>query len=370
MIANTPDNNKRLHKKLGRKFNIGKVPLKNEQRKMFTFCTRTVYLGADFYSDNARTFVLSDANIGTLAVDISLDLPQILGRQRLDENPWKNEAEFYYIQLTELNQSSIKTFDIDTFINNKRKRTEALLRVYGKASDNLEQDTLLHVYNTSIRYENYKDNYVGLKNINGVVYPAENKLVEIAERRGFDIRKIDYQDRFHVFSSIDSSVGVDYNTSNEIHNFFSGYTLIKKNIQKSLRYYCEREDRLSPIARERIKDMFSAKFKSYLGLGKDRLKALEYIPEAIEEELNKNATSIDDLIYSKFKEGDEISKTGLKNELQKIYDGVDGYKRKAKATDIQEWFECKDSKMKDDSGKRVNTIKLLKRGKYDRRRIQ
>lgn len=50
---------------------------------MFTFCTRTVYLGADFYSLCARSFIFSDSNIDSLAVDISEDLPQILGRQRL-----------------------------------------------------------------------------------------------------------------------------------------------------------------------------------------------------------------------------------------------------------------------------------------------
>lgn len=63
---------------------------------MFTLCTRTVYLGADFYSTCARSFIFSDANIDCLSVDISLDLPQILGRQRLDCNPWKNCAELYY----------------------------------------------------------------------------------------------------------------------------------------------------------------------------------------------------------------------------------------------------------------------------------
>lgn len=61
---------------------------------MFTFCTRTVYLGADFYSLCARSFIFSDSNIDSLAVDISEDLPQILGRQRLFDNPWKNSATF------------------------------------------------------------------------------------------------------------------------------------------------------------------------------------------------------------------------------------------------------------------------------------
>ena len=95
LCAKTPNNISKIEKRLGKGFDIGRVPLKGETHKMFTFCTRTVYLGADFYSTNARTFILSDANIETLAVDISMDLPQILGRQRLMENPWKTCAEFY-----------------------------------------------------------------------------------------------------------------------------------------------------------------------------------------------------------------------------------------------------------------------------------
>ena len=96
LCADTENNKAKIKNKLGKDFSIGKVPLKNEPNKMFTFCTRTVYLGADFYSKCARTFIISDANLKTLKVDISLDLPQILGRQRDDDNPWHNRAEFYY----------------------------------------------------------------------------------------------------------------------------------------------------------------------------------------------------------------------------------------------------------------------------------
>ena len=38
-------------KKIGH--NIGKIPLKDETNKMFTFCTKTAYIGSDFYSDCA-----------------------------------------------------------------------------------------------------------------------------------------------------------------------------------------------------------------------------------------------------------------------------------------------------------------------------
>jgi hypothetical protein len=50
LCSNTPENLKKIQRKLGKKFTIGKIPLKGVKPKMFTFCTRTVYLGADFYS--------------------------------------------------------------------------------------------------------------------------------------------------------------------------------------------------------------------------------------------------------------------------------------------------------------------------------
>ena len=87
LCSDTPGNLKKIQRRLGKSFKIGDVPLEDEKPKMFTFCTRTVYLGADFYSKCARSFIFSDSNIDSLAVDISEDLPQILGRQRLLENP-------------------------------------------------------------------------------------------------------------------------------------------------------------------------------------------------------------------------------------------------------------------------------------------
>jgi hypothetical protein len=54
LCSNTEENQKKIWRKLKvRKtdglYKIGRVPLKGEPRKTFTFCTRTVYLGADFY---------------------------------------------------------------------------------------------------------------------------------------------------------------------------------------------------------------------------------------------------------------------------------------------------------------------------------
>ena len=134
LCSNTPENQKKIRKAFGlgrgQEGGIGEVPRKGDPHKMFTLCTRTVYLGADFYSTCARSLILSDANVDCLAVDITLDLPQILGRQRLLENPWKNRAELYF-------KSTVKEESLEELvarIKSKKEKTNQLLSIYSKGT--------------------------------------------------------------------------------------------------------------------------------------------------------------------------------------------------------------------------------------------
>lgn len=87
---------KELSKDTGDNFKIGEIPGKGEPHKMFTFCTSTVYVGADFYSTNAYSYIFANPLIKSMTVDVSVDLQQIIGRQRLDENPFRNSATLYF----------------------------------------------------------------------------------------------------------------------------------------------------------------------------------------------------------------------------------------------------------------------------------
>ena len=365
LVANTEPNKKLIHKRIGKNFNIGKVPRKDEPNKMFTLCTRTVYLGADFYSDNARSFILSDANIETLAVDISLDLPQIMGRQRMIENPWKNEGEFYYRSLTDGNSNRLGKLDFDNFMNKKRDITKKLLISYQNAN-NADSDSsreLAKRYKMDSRTYSYKHDYVAVdKDEDGNLQPVENKLVIIAEKRAFDIQSIDYQDRFSVFNSISDSLYSEKDAKeiqSELNKFFKKYTPIKNNIREVLRLFCESE--LSDTARDRIYELLSSKVKSYLSLGSKKLKSVDYIPEKVNNLLTNQTINIDDIIYSKYQSGDKLVKSDLKKDLQNIYD-KSGLSKKAKATDIEEWFNTSNGQ-KTINGKRVHLIILVDKKK-------
>lgn len=99
ICSSTPENIgklKELSKEKGKEYKIGDIPGKGDTHKMFTFCTSTVYVGADFYSDNAYTYIFANPKIESLTIDVSVDIQQIIGRQRLDSNPFKNMATLYF----------------------------------------------------------------------------------------------------------------------------------------------------------------------------------------------------------------------------------------------------------------------------------
>ena len=228
LCADTEDNQKRIQAKLGKQYTIGKVPTKEEPRKMFTFCTRTVYLGADFYSPCAISIILSDANVDCLAVDISLDLPQILGRQRLWENPWKNWARFYYKPLTDKTKQKIPTpEEFEAKIQEKMVRTEKKLKNFEKAEF---KDAAIEDLRDLIKSNNYQKDYVGLNTrAGGTIRPEINTLVLISEQRAFDIQQLDYKDRFTVINALD----LDFTgVSGEVNAFFAEYDELKTVYEK------------------------------------------------------------------------------------------------------------------------------------------
>lgn len=93
IICAQTDENEKLLKKIG--FKIGHAPKMGEPHKTFTFVTKCAFEGVDFYSTCAYTYIFSDISLKNMAVDISLDLPQIMGRQRLGSNPFKYDATFF-----------------------------------------------------------------------------------------------------------------------------------------------------------------------------------------------------------------------------------------------------------------------------------
>ena len=360
LCSDTPENLKRIQKRLGKGFTIGDVPLKGVKPKMFTFCTRTVYLGADFYSTCARSFIFSDSNIDSLAVDISEDLPQILGRQRLFDNPWKNEAIFYYRSTCDYRKISQEEFDKE--IERKKRSTNNLLSAFSTALDDAKYD-LAKTYQKNTKSYNYKDDYIAVnEHRGGTLIPVLNNLVLVNEIRAFRIQQIDYKDRFTVFSTIHNTLSPDDIINQEVSEFLREYQKLG-TFRSKLKYLCEYgfSDEVAGIVLDQIGEHDNIK-SYYISLGSQKLRALGYDKYKIEKELGIVTFSyelLESSIYSEFKVGDKLTLSSIKDRLDYLYKSI-SYTATPKATDLEKFFEIKNSSIYED-GKKIKCYTLLKK---------
>ena len=362
LCAKTPENEKKVRKA----FNVpksvevlGKVPTRGEKHKMFTLCTRTVYLGADFYSTCARSFIFSDANIDSLTVDIKLDLPQILGRQRLSENPWKNRAELYCKTLKSGN--IVTPEESQKIIKAKEQETINLLSVYKKANDE-EKHSLAKKYQKDAKSSNYKSDYVAVNTRGGKdLIPVKNDLVMINDERAYRLQQLDYRDLAQVFTSLGKSVS----SGDEIKRILLELDKIKyfHNRMRYL-YSLNMTDEVAKGVLDNLSDSSYSKY--YWTISPSRAGTLNYQKGNLEAEYNSisgkySTIDLEETILDAFEVGKKYSKNSIKSELQKIYD-KNKMTKTAKANDLEEYFVLSDCMITNkETGKRDHAFEIVKK---------
>ena len=268
------------------------------------------------------------------------------------ENPWKNNAEFYY--RTTADYRKMDAEDFQRIIKNKKRVTDNLLKAYSDSSDNSVKYDLASTYQKMAGAFNYKDDYVAVNKIINdqtgdiILKPVLNELVLVNEIRAFKIQQIDYADRFTVFTTVHNQLTSDDLVNQEASRFMKIY-FSYKTIYEKLRLLCE--GKISQEAMEIILSQVSDsdEVKSYYTtLGPQRLYSLGYNITKIKRELGIVTFSDEllyDSIYSEFKEGDKLLLPIIKERLSNIYSSIN-YTKTPKAKDIGIWFEVKESTMR------------------------
>ena len=320
---------------------IGKIPLKGETNKMFTFCTKTAYIGSDFYSDCASSYVFADPNIKSLALDISLDLPQIVGRQRNRENPFKNNIIIFYRTIRKAEMEDRETFDKTQ--EERREETQRLLDGFNKLSIDEQKSFIKKLERDS---ELYIHDFVGISKKTGK--PIYNSFVDIANERGWEVSQKDYQDKISVTKSLESLTSniSEYQSDleKEVQDFLDNKFYSTGIFEKKMRMYCEFMDKhqgnkeVSDIIYFKIKDPKYRKYYNFYGT--EGCKAVGYIENKLKlGMINKSKESeLSSVIYKKFKVGDRFVNKDIKQTLQGIYRDL-GITSKAKATDLGKYFK-------------------------------
>ena len=345
IICADTDKNKAALKKY-KKLTIGKAPLKGEPHKMFTFCTRTTYAGADFYSTCAMSVIVSDCAIDSLATDIRMDFPQIMGRQRLKENKFKDECIFIY----KLSDESITMEEYNKISLNKIERSKKDLENFYTAK---HQKELLEDFRTRVKVYKYSGDYTGIQESTGL--PVINKLVMISEKRAFELRSDVYKSDVQVyneFANISTELSTDMvaERNNEI--------LIQRSLYNSnglfetkMKSVCEFLLNPKWFGHIHVSDLgwLPLYVRNYIiQLGPKRILDLGCREVDIKRELINqfSGDKLKEEIINLFKVGEKYSSKEIKEFLKNIYNKLNITKT-PKATDLEEYFDVKEAKILD-----------------------
>jgi hypothetical protein len=296
-------------------------------------------------------------------VDISMDLEQILGRQRLKENYWKNMATMFV--KTTRGSKKVPWKEFKQRLDEKETKTISLLRSYSSVSIE-DKHNLAEKYQKDARVSHYRDDYVAVNEHAGSdLVPVFNKLMQVSEIRAFEIQQTDYADRFTVFNAA-SERGLIGNVEKPVDELALEFKNLTDEVNR-LKFIVQLAEK--DLTKEELLSFFSLinnkkYFNYYDILGFDGIKACKcqesYVKRKIDEIKGNSMIGRDvkEEIYRLFKIGKRYVNKDIKQSLKLLYERL-GYQKTAKANDLEEYFEIKTVKFQDLSGKWVHGLELL-----------
>lgn len=362
IVANSEENRKLL-KKIGKEYDSGVIPLKGEEHKQFTFCTSTAYMGVDFYSETASTFVISNCKKVNTAVDITTELCQIAGRQRLEANPFRRHIIFIYNTTKE----EISEAEFNRQIKVKADFSELKISQYQTLSPEmkaLERKNILNTCKTIgneafyLTYNEAEDSF------------EYNKLAELSDRLSFEVQNHTYKNGLMVRKELIATDKFDL-AENQAYVAFSEY--LRGDIQRNsfrdrMKQYLTYKESDNKFVRALCfwLDEEDERLRSYYDLlGADKIRALSCDEANLKKEVA--AISKEGLVEYKLKQKlhhlQRISKPDLKQLIQQVYNEA-GMNKTAKATDIVKFgFDTKEVKIKLND-KYINGVELYERQNF------
>ena len=357
IIVGNSDNNDRQIARIGEGFKRGRIPLKGETHKKFTFCTSTVYIGADFYSTNAYSYIFANPLVKSMTVDVSVDLQQIIGRQRLDTNPFRNTATLYF----NTRKSKVTEEELENSIKEKKDKTKKQIDNFNAVPNKDEQ---LQMMENTIRQQGHKEHYCCIiKDADNNVRIVENEILEISERRAWEVTNRIYNNDFSMYRALRVGAVVTKSSGSddpEVQRIFKEWNLDNQFPRKA-RLYCDLYDNFPELLEDCT--FIEGKYKKYHdALGKEGFEALcwreDYIRQAIEptpfDKLPKDQIAVK--LIDALKTDRTYTKSEVKDLLQGIYKELN-ITGKPSASDISKYLTCEDRTVRM-KGKLIATFKV------------
>lgn len=315
----------------------------NPINRTFTFVTRASFEGVDFYSINAFTYIFCDGVLDWNKNDLIIDVPQILGRQRLDQ-PFRKDAILYY-------RAKSKT-DSEAIIDKIKKKEEATQRWIDifNASDEQTKMMLKDGIMKRSKETRYQDDYVEfVDDMNGGFVLKENYLVKSTELRDWQLSNHVYNNPMNIIKAVVGQTGINvtsnhgYTTMTGVaawdnfnHVFFKATTFPDR-----MRIYADMREQHP----EHKDDLYLSPFidyryhQAYDLLGGDKLRALRYREKDIAEAVSSVMLHqrVCEECQKIFLPGCRYKRSEVKVALQRIYNSS-GINETAKANDLPKFM--------------------------------
>lgn len=349
IVGNSDDNDRQIAR-IGEGFTRGRIPLKGETHKKFTFCTSTAYAGCDFYSTNAATFVISDCNRPNTAVDIATELVQIAGRQHLACNPFRQFLTFIY----NVNAEEVEQEAFNEHLCRKVNVTLDEIRDNNNAGEALRAKRIKDFRRIPDNVK-YLDSYTMYDEQKGEF--VFNRLAYVNEQYCFDVQKFNYQNGVIVKKQLqDSSFDVSENQTYAVYKEQLKHLIKKEPFVDRMQAYCEyraKQGLIVDLAMSTLETKYPELKYYYDILGGDRIKALDYKEKPLLNEIHtiKNFKGVRSELHGIIRIGDRLQTAEIQSILRNVY-GKLGIHKSVKATDLKEFFEIHPVKIPTANGRK------------------
>ena len=291
-----------------------------------------------------------------------LTLPQIVGRQRNRNNPFKNNIIIFY---RTIRKTEMESYDLFLEKQNQRKEeTKKLLDLYNAATID-QQQAYIKKLKSDIEVSKYEDDYVSISKKTGE--PVYNSFIEVSQERAWEVSQKDYQNKISVTKSLESLTSniSEYRSEieKEVNNFLTYDFNTTGIFEKRMKAYCSFMDYLGEC-KEEGSDIFyyktkDSRFKKYYNFyGTSGCSAKKYQEKNLEQGMIDISKSdkLSSAIYKKFKAGEKYLKKDIKSILQDIYRNLGITTSKPKTTDLGKYFNLTRVRIKQQEGFKLESL--------------
>ena len=324
ICADTEDNRKKLGD-----FNIS---TSNSANKQFTFITCKSFEGVDYFSDSAISFVVSSASAEHTKLAIDTDIPQIVGRIRSKNNPFRNKIVHIYNR-TNKDIDLITTFEEMTDITNRTEEAaKQQIEKYNKATTRAEKIAIKRLINNDLILETedgiyYNDAILKLDlynfKVNQIIYKSGISVRTEYQERGVQTTAITYNKEEGEIKTENETKAITFKEA--YLKALSCQDLVQRDQYLKVDLVKEAIEKLTP------EDVRAARYTK---------KAVKELLISKNEKLNQFTKAIK-MIKKEMPYNEFVPVAKVKEMLANVYE-ILGIEKKAKATDITAFFYAKE----------------------------